>query len=191
MSKLPDPKDELSRIFIDNLAQLGQYLRGFLRSPQDIEDVLQDAYIKALESQQRQVIRTPRAFLYKVCKNLALNKANSHPHQFTEPLADLTELESLFCSLELEEQLHQQQRFAAFCDALKRLPKKCRKVFILKKIYGLSNTDIAAKLDIKVSTVDKHLAKGLLMCRDDLQRQGLDISTVAKQMPTQRRRAGE
>ncbi len=45
-------------------------------------------------------------------------------------------------------------------------PTQCRRVFVLKKIYGLSQEEIAAELGIAQSTVEKHIAKGLLLCRE-------------------------
>ena len=53
-----------------------------------------------------------------------------------------------------------------FCRAVGGLPEQCRRAFILKKVYGLSQQEIADRLSISQSTVEKHIAKGLLMCRE-------------------------
>jgi len=55
-------------------------------------------------------------------------------------------------------------------SAVASLPDQCRKVLVLKKIEGLSQREIASRLHISESTVEKHLAKGLLLTRDFMAR---------------------
>ena len=49
-------------------------------------------------------------------------------------------------------------------QAVARLPERCRQVFTLRKVYGLSQKEIAASLDISENTVEQHLAKGVRLC---------------------------
>ena len=65
-----------------------------------------------------------------------------------------------------ESELDSNQRFVTFCRAVGGLPEQCRRAFILKKVYGLSQQEIADRLGITQSTVEKHIAKGLMMCRE-------------------------
>ncbi len=48
---------------------------------------------------------------------------------------------------------------------IETLPKRCQEVFVLSRIHGLSNGDIAAKLGISRNMVEKHIIKALLHCR--------------------------
>jgi RNA polymerase sigma factor (sigma-70 family) len=48
--------------------------------------------------------------------------------------------------------------------AVARLPARCRQVFTLRKVYGLSQKEIAASLSISENTVEQHLAKGVRLC---------------------------
>ena len=58
--------------------------------------------------------------------------------------------------------------------AVNGLPPKCRDVFVLRMIEGLSQREIAERLGITVSTVEKHLARGLRHCKDSLAAQQAD-----------------
>ena len=49
-----------------------------------------------------------------------------------------------------------------FCRATDQLSASVRKCFILKKVYGLSQKEIASYLNLSESTVEKHVAQGLL-----------------------------
>jgi RNA polymerase sigma-70 factor (ECF subfamily) len=68
-----------------------------------------------------------------------------------------------------EDGAHHQERFRVFCDAVRQLPLQCRRAFILKKVYGLSRREIADYMGITESTVQKHVAKGLMLCMEYLQ----------------------
>jgi RNA polymerase sigma-70 factor (ECF subfamily) len=49
--------------------------------------------------------------------------------------------------------------------AIAALPPQCAKVFILRKMQGLSQKEIAARLNISVRTVENHVALGLVRCK--------------------------
>jgi len=49
-------------------------------------------------------------------------------------------------------------------QAVASLPARCRQVFTLRKVYGLSQKEIAAELKISENTVEQHLAKGTRLC---------------------------
>ena len=65
------------------------------------------------------------------------------------------------------------RRFESFCAAVDRLPPLCRRVFVLRKVYRLSHDEIAEVLGVSHSTIEKHVAKGLIRCRDYLRDAGL------------------
>ena len=50
-------------------------------------------------------------------------------------------------------------------EQISSLPEKCQEVFILHKFSGLKHAEIAAKLNISQSTVEKHIIKALRECR--------------------------
>jgi RNA polymerase sigma-70 factor (ECF subfamily) len=59
---------------------------------------------------------------------------------------------------------------------------------VLRKVYKLSHTEIAEVLGVSHSTIEKHVAKGLLRCRDYLRDQGmLDASEPVGSGDTRRR----
>jgi RNA polymerase sigma-70 factor (ECF subfamily) len=66
--------------------------------------------------------------------------------------------------LDVETQLISRERLALYCGIVSELPSQCRRAFILKKVYGLSQREIAKFLGISENTVEKHIAKGILVC---------------------------
>ncbi len=168
-------KESIGHVFQKNMTPLKHYVSRFFSSSHDVEDVLQDVFIRVVEAEQKNYIDMPKAFIYKVAKNLALNeksKASQQLQSFIEP----DELEKITAGIALEDLIEQEQRFEHFCSSVNKLPPQCKKVFIMKKVHGLANSEIAQQLNISVGTVDKHLAKGLITCRNDLQRLGHSFS---------------
>lgn len=171
LGEMAPAKDSIGHIFQHNIKALKGYLKRFFSNSQDLDDLLQDVYLRVAEAEQKAEITAPKAFIYKVAKNLALNEKSRARHKLTAAMDDEV-LAQLLDSLSMEDSFEQQQRFEHFCRAINKLPPQCKKVFILKKIQGLSNTAIAEQLNITLSTVDKHLAKGLIDCRNELQKMG-------------------
>jgi RNA polymerase sigma-70 factor (ECF subfamily) len=66
---------------------------------------------------------------------------------------------------------------AIFAEAISALPPQCRRVFLLRKVQGLSQKDVAQRLGLSVSTVEKHLATGLVKCSEYLKLRGYEVGS--------------
>jgi len=136
---------------------------------QDVEDILQDTYINTYQSSLKQEIRYPKAFMVKTAIRLANRTINLSQRmdscETIEEFSDesLSHYEAAGFSSFTERDVLQKEDFGFLCEAISQLPEQCRRVFILKKIYGLSQREIAERLGISQSTVEKHVAKGLLL----------------------------
>ncbi len=136
-------------------------------SHQDIEDILQDTYINTYQSSLKQEIRFPKAFMVKTAIRLANRQISVAQRVDYDVDIEQRPNENLsfydasdFCS-RTENEVFSQKDFSALCEAVNELPEQCGKVFVLKKVYGLSQREIAEQLAISESTVEKHVAKGL------------------------------
>ncbi len=149
-------------------------LRRFIArivEPQDIDDILQETYIRVCAASEKKEITNPKSFMLKTAQNLAYNFINT-AYKRRVQLEDFDSLRLEQLSPVLESQFESRERFLGFCRAVRALPLQCRRVFILSKVYGFSQQEIAEHLDISESTVEKHIAKGLLLCRDAMLRMG-------------------
>jgi len=147
---------------------LQKYLRRYLNSDDDIEDVIQDTYLRIYGIQDYTAVESPKALLITIAHNLAVELGRRRVSRATDAVADFDALGVSTGSPQLEEQLDARRRFEAFCSAVDSLPPVCRRVFVLRKVYKLSQAEISAVLGISQSTIEKHVAKGLVRCRDHL-----------------------
>ncbi len=76
-------RPSISTSFIENFDFLKRFLTRYFSERQDIEDVVQETYLRAYGAEQKKVIEHPRAFLFQIAKNLALTELKKSPDRFT------------------------------------------------------------------------------------------------------------
>jgi RNA polymerase sigma factor (sigma-70 family) len=152
--------------------------------PHDVEDIVQETYIRIYQAAQKERIFHPRSFMVRTARNLALNhlarsdalnylaetlvhhEADSESPPSPEELAPAANGESP------DERLQAEQEFLLFCRSVRDLPLQCRRAFILRKVYGISQREVAKQLGLSESTVEKHIAKGITAARAYMQLHG-------------------
>jgi RNA polymerase sigma-70 factor (ECF subfamily) len=163
----------LNQIF-RHRAALYRYLRKFTSAgAEDIEDLVQETYVRVYALSHTQAVDSPRALLFRIAHNMAVERARRQKSQATDSVADLERLSVYSSDVPADEQIDARRRFESFCAAVDRLPPLCRRVFVLRKVYRLSHDEIAEVLGVSHSTIEKHVAKGLIRCRDYLSDAGL------------------
>ncbi|PQA86250.1 hypothetical protein CW354_18040 [Marinicaulis flavus] len=153
------------KAFVRSVIRYEKELRAyFLRrmsSRADAEDLTQEVILRALCAAERQEIEQPRAFLYGVARNVLRSEVTKKSQSIIHYIEDLGASEDFSTELPLEEAIEARAAWRDFAEAVNSLPEQCQKVFVMKKVYGYSMKEIASKLDISPSTVEKHVAAGL------------------------------
>ena len=157
--------------FLAYRKQLLRYIGRIVR-PHDIEDIVQETFVQSLTASKHQPIRNPRAFLFRTARNLALNSINRAEHKLNCSMEVLDETDFETPDDPVAGKYESDLRFHNFCKAVSMLPETCRKVFVLKKVYGLSQKEIAQHMGIAESTVEKHIAKGMSSTAAYMQQSG-------------------
>ena len=159
----------ISSTFISQATFLKKLISRYLEREQDIEDVVQEAYLKAyIAEQQKGEIEHPRAFLFSIAKNLAINELNRKSRQMTTYIEECQVGTIRESGASLEQEIEGNQSVAHYCEAVAGLPEKCRRVYLLRKVHGLKHQEIADRLGITRSAVEKHLSVGMLRCSEKL-----------------------
>ncbi len=145
-------------------------LRLFARRTGDAataEDVLQDLYLKLETGDVTTQVDNPVAFLMRMANNLYLNRLRSQTSErgrdraWHDASRETTGDEVVDDVPSPETQVASRQQLLLLVATLKELPEKTQTIFRLHKIDGLSQGEVARRLEISISSVEKHLATAL------------------------------
>jgi RNA polymerase sigma factor (sigma-70 family) len=147
--------------FKNSQLSLRSFISRYVISPQDIDDVSQETFLRAYKAEKDKEIEHPKAFLFRIAKNLMLSEFSRKARKITDYIEDCDGSEEFLNTDNLESNVMAQQKLGIYCEAVASLPTQCRRVVIMKKVYGMQNKEIARRLELSVSTVEKHLTKGI------------------------------
>jgi len=156
----------LTKIYLASRQSISRVVSRIV-PPNEIEDIVQETYVRICQVQHKENISSPKSFMFKTAKNLALDYIKQAHVKRVDCIEHEHELERLIAGDEQDEMFNNtvtNDEFGRFCQAVRQLPLQCRKVFVLKKVYGYSQQEIATKLMISESTVEKHIALGIKRC---------------------------
>ncbi len=151
-------------------------LLGRLKKRRDVDDILQEAFTRSYETGGPSALRAYRAFLMRTAPHHVTGNSARGANRLIAP--DDLPLADVYRQLTAESpEAHREanQRFMSFCRAVGGLPEHARRAFVLKKVYGLSQQEIAERLGITPAEVERHIANGLLRCRDYLETIGAPL----------------
>lgn len=164
------PLSGVTRAFVERNGSIKRFLGRLLTQDQDIEDVAQEAYLRAYVAEQSREINRPEAYLFQSARNLALTKLTQKSRQMTDLIDDLGPALVSHGEARLEEEVEAEESLGLHCEAVAHLPEKCKQVYILRKVYGLTHREIAERMSLSVSSVEKYMLRGVLACRAYVQR---------------------
>jgi RNA polymerase sigma-70 factor (ECF subfamily) len=141
--------------------QLKSYLRGSFPAVRDVEDVVQESYVKIWRAKLARPITSTKSFLFQVARNLALDLIRREKISPEIACPDLSALSVLDDRPGVAEAACTQEELDLLARAIDALPDRCREVMILRQIKGLSQKEIAAQLGLSVFSVQTYVVRGL------------------------------
>ncbi|MBI2513957.1 MAG: RNA polymerase sigma factor [Opitutae bacterium] len=164
----PDASPEVTRWFATEVQPHRPALRAWLlaRFPTlpDVDDVVQESLARLVQAREVSPIRSARALLFTTARNLALDAVRRQRVVAFEPITDDTDPTVLTDAADVVASVTKQQELELLTKAIQALPERVRQIFTLRTAYGLTQKQIAEKLGVSESTVEKQMAAGIRQC---------------------------
>lgn len=169
---------EILKVFLKHEAGIRRHLMRFCSRASDIDDIVQEAFLRGFAAETRSAIKQPKAYLYQIAKNIALDKLRRNALVLMDSLEDSGDSSLILDEGQAmaDEQLDGQRKLAMFAEAVAHLPPQCRKAFMMRHVEGFPYKQIATRMNISVSAVEKHVTVGLVKCDAYLRAHGYEPS---------------
>lgn len=162
------------RNFVDALYRtyseaLSRFLARQRVRPDEVADIVQETYCRIQQVNDVDAIRNPKAFLFRVASNIRFNARKRHRNAVEEDLLDIEGIDipsdepSAYRSFMGEQDLKRVR--AAFDE----LGDSCREAFVMNRFEGLTFAQIATRLGVSVSMVEKHVAHAVSHMKKSLE----------------------
>lgn len=151
---------------------VGEQYRGLVKflnrrtaSRQDAEDAAQESMARMLRYHESAPASAWQRLLYRIAINVAHDQHRAAVSHRSARHFSLDEHSLESSGPSPEEQAEHDQRLACLRQAIHQLPPKCQRVYLLKRVHGMSHAEVAQQFGISVKTVEKHLTAALKKLR--------------------------
>lgn len=145
---------------------LENYFRKRLPAPGEIEDLVQEVFLRLARQRELTAVRFIEPYLFQTASRVltdhvrAITSRRRKDHEPYEEDAHATAVSSA------ESVITDRQTVTQLLKALAELPEKTRTVFMLRRWDELPNADIARMLGVSVSAVEKHITRALIHMKE-------------------------
>ncbi|MCL7714083.1 RNA polymerase sigma factor [Stenotrophomonas mori] len=154
---------------------LRDWLHRRLPVHQDVDDVVQEAYAILAAMEDVSHVRQPRAYLYSVAQSVVLQQLRRAQVVSIEAVAEIERVATSGDEACPERTASSRQELARIGSLINGLPDKCREAFVLRRVEGYSQREIAQRMQISENTVEKHICKGIRVLMDSMKRDGENV----------------
>ena len=151
----------LAREVLPHEADVRAWLRRSMRLTVDVDDVIQETYCRLSSLAAVDHIDNPRAYFFQATRRVVLEQVR---RARVVSIETVTEIDTLY----IDAGEHSPERITAGRRELARvrklidaLPERCRRIFEMRKIEGLSQKEIARRMGVSENIVENESVRGL------------------------------
>jgi RNA polymerase sigma-70 factor (ECF subfamily) len=157
----------LGRHVLPHEAALRAWLRRRRLEGLEIDDVIQETYTRLIAADSIAHIRDAKSYAFQIAGSVVVD------HLRRMKVVSISSASDHIVDVPSEEpsperQVIDREELHRLAQMIARLPGRVRDVFTLRRVYGLSQREVATRLNLAESTVEKHMARGFLLMLDEL-----------------------
>ncbi|MEA4905063.1 MAG: RNA polymerase sigma-70 factor [Petrimonas sp.] len=147
--------------------RLKGFALGFVEDRDVVDDIIQECFLTLWEKRERLASISLSSLLFTMVRNSCLNhlKHISIKNKHISVTHALSEIEERLYYVDFELDASQKLLYEELDEQVNKvieaLPERCKEVFVLSRNEGLKNREIAERLKISTTAVEKHINKAL------------------------------
>jgi RNA polymerase sigma factor (sigma-70 family) len=145
-------------------SSLVSFLRRRLRVGEDARDVAQEAYIRLMQYEGSNDVKSPESLLFRIAINIANDMGRADKVRHVSDHCDIDGLDFDSGIASPEREVSAGQQLDLLYDTIEQLPPRCRQVFLLSRFENMTYPQIAEHCGISVKMVEKHISRALAIC---------------------------
>lgn len=150
--------ESYKELFITYYPQLVGFGYKFVRDRDTARDLVQDVFVRIITKQEQLAITTnAKSYLYRAIYNECINFLKKQKFRKSSVEEYILQKDDIVFTDALE-QTEEEYRILMTIEAL---PGKCRDVFVMSRLEGMKNQQIADTLNLSIRTVETHISNAL------------------------------
>lgn len=151
----------MGREILPHERELRTWLRRRLIAAADVEDVVQECYCRLAQLPDVSHITLPRAYLFTMARNLAEQQRKRARVVRIEAMADAADTQLASDPLSPDRFVAARQELGRVQAALATLPERARMIFMMRRVEGRSQKEIAQALGVSEAVVENEASRSL------------------------------
>jgi RNA polymerase sigma-70 factor (ECF subfamily) len=137
------------------------WLRRSGSAAADIDDVIQETYCRLAALESIAHISSGRAYFFRTARNISIEKIRRARIVRIDCITEIDALNVVDEEPSPERVVAGRRELGRVQRLIEGLPERCRQIFTLRRIHGLSQREIAARLGVSENVVETQSARGL------------------------------
>jgi RNA polymerase sigma factor (sigma-70 family) len=129
----------------------------------EIDDIIQETYTRLIAAESVAHVLDARSYAFQTAGSVVIDHLRRIKVVSIASVPDLDYLGVVSEDPSPERQTIDRDELHRLAEAIAGLPPKVREVFTLRRVYGLSQREVAVKMGLSESTVEKHMSRGFLI----------------------------
>jgi RNA polymerase sigma-70 factor (ECF subfamily) len=168
----PDPTAIawIAREILPHEGDVRKWVRRFGANGVDEDDVIQEAYCRLAGLRDIERVKSARAYFFTAVRNIILEQLRRGRVVHIDNVAEIDRLHIVADEPSPERNFSGREELAKVQRLIAGLPERCRMIFTMRKVEGLSQREIAQRMGVTENVVEKEVAKGLRILLEGTER---------------------
>lgn len=146
----------------------------------EIDDIVQETYARLIAVESVANIENVKNYMFQTAYSVLVTHVRRSKVVSFQTVSDLDQIGAMSSEFTPETQVIDRDELQRLGEAIAALPGKIQDVFVLRRVRGLSQRDVARTLGLSESTVEKHMSRGIYLLMNLISHGGNDCTRASK-----------